>query len=434
MITNERQYKIAKNDALKCASELERFDEIALSVSGVDPTVIAAQRKSLKSRLKALSGQIQDYERLRSGEVRTLFFSNFVDIGERLVQARVMRGLSQRELAEKLDVKEQQIQRYEQERYATANLVRIAEVAQALRFDLEAHLQMREDTFFQKIVPSIASGRFDPKKLPAREMERRGWLRDIELPEELANGSIYDRASYFVAKAASGSQLRALHRQKIRSKGHPNEYALMAWKAQVLHKARAIPKATVGNYQFEIADVKKLVVLSKAPDGPIQAVRFLRERGVLVAFERHLDSTYLDGAAMLLEATPVIGLTLRQDRLDNFWFVLLHELGHVVCHRDRGLLEGFFDDETADLADTVEREADEFAQNALVPDEVWRTSFVRFSTSSEQVIEFAERIKISPAIVAGRIRRERNDFSRFSDLIGQGEVRKMIVEAGLMEE
>jgi HTH-type transcriptional regulator/antitoxin HigA len=138
---------------------------------------------------------------------------------------------------------------------------------------------------------------------------------------------------------------------------------------------------------------------------------------------------------MLLNgAIPVVGLTLRHDRLDNFWFVLLHELGHIILHRDRGLEEGFFDEEGATSIDTLEREADEYAESAFMPNEVWKRSFVRFTRSRDQVAQFASERGISSAIVAGRIRRERNDWTLFSELVGQGSLRKLMASAGHLED
>src|SRR3546814_16369432 len=70
---------------------------------------------------------------------------------------------------------------------------------------------------------------------------------------------------------------------------------------------------------------------------------------------------------MLLDGKDaIIALTLRHDRLDNFWFVLFHELGHIVRHRNRGLEDGFFDEESAAAKIAVEEEADDFARKALI--------------------------------------------------------------------
>jgi len=64
-----------------------------------------------------------------------------------LIKARIARGLSQRDLAETLGLKEQQIQRYESEEYATANLRRLAEVAEALRLNISEVAELSDDSF-----------------------------------------------------------------------------------------------------------------------------------------------------------------------------------------------------------------------------------------------------------------------------------------------
>ena len=181
--------------------------------------------------------------------------------------------------------------------------------------------------------------------------------------------------------------------------------------------------------------VSELVSLSTRSNGPVDAIDLLRGHGVILVIERHLPATHLDGAAMLLnDEIPVVGLTLRHDRLDNFWFTLFHELGHIFRHRERGLREGFFDEEGAPPLNELESEADEFAESAFIPNEVWRKSFVRFTKVREQVIQFAKERGISSAVVAGRIRRVRKDWSLFSDLVGQGSLRKLMSTAGYLED
>src|SRR3546814_17846220 len=102
--------------------------------------------------------------------------------------------------------------------------------------------------------------------------------------------------------------------------------------------------------------------------------------GVRVVVERRLTKTYLDGAAMLLDGKDaIIALTLRHDRLDNFWFVLFHALGHIVLHRNRGLEDGFFAEESAAAKIAVEEEADEFVRHDLIPDDTGHTLLNRKS-------------------------------------------------------
>lgn len=431
MITNERQYKITKSEAERFRAALREFKEIDRIRQGLDPVIISAQRSSLEQQLKDLDAQVEEYEKLRSGRVKRLFPNSIKEIGQTLIEARIAQGLSQRSLAERLGMKEQQVQRYEQERYQAANLTRVAEVAEALQLDLIAFFESRSDSVLNKIAPNLRGG-FDASRLPTREMKNRGWLGRLRLPEAVTGPlNDVDLAAAFVSQSL-GAQ--ALYRHHVRSGSAQDEYALLAWKAQVLHRSRIYAESERPPAFSEEGLVRKLVELSARQDGPIQAVKVLRQHGVIIVLERHLPGTFLDGAAMLLNGeTPVIGLTLRHDRLDNFWFTLLHELGHVFLHRDRGLSEGFFDEEGDAAASELEDEADEFAESAFMPNELWRKSFVRFTKVKDQVVQFARERGIASAVVAGRIRRERKDWSLFSDLIGQGSLRKLMSSAGYWE-
>jgi len=120
---------------------------------------------------------------------------------------------------------------------------------------------------------------------------------------------------------------------------------------------------------FELKDtwLADLVKLTKRRQGPVEARELLAERGIALVVERHLPGTYLDGAAMLSQSgQPVIALTLRYDRLDNFWFVLFHELGHIFLHLFDGLKFDFFDEEDGSQTDPIETQADNFALETLI--------------------------------------------------------------------
>jgi HTH-type transcriptional regulator / antitoxin HigA len=432
MITNERQYKITKGEVSRFRAALQSFKEIDLVRQGIDPIIITAQRSSLEQQLKDLENQVLEYEKLRSGRVKRLYPTSITDIGHTLIEARIAQNLSQRALAERLGMKEQQIQRYEQDRYLTANLNRVAEVADALHLDLVAFFDSRADTVLDKIAPNLRAG-FDVSRLPIKEMRKRGWLDRIQLPENLTGPlSDVDLAAAFVSQAVDS---HALHRQHVRTGSKQDEYALLAWKAQLLSKAARVAGTLDQVQPFDSqAIVGRLIGLSTRAEGPLEAIKLLQDHGVILIIERHLHATHLDGAAMLLNGNiPVIGLTLRHDRLDNFWFTLLHELGHIFLHRDRGLKDGFFDEEGAPALDEFEKEADQFAESAFMPNEVWKKSFVRFTRDRNQVVQFAEGHGVSSAIVAGRIRRERNDYTLFNDLMGSGTLRKLMLSAGYLE-
>jgi HTH-type transcriptional regulator/antitoxin HigA len=158
------------------------------------------------------------------------------------------------------------------------------------------------------------------------------------------------------------------------------------------------------------------------------AQEYLSNPGIALVFERHFEKTYLDGAAMLDGEMPIVALTLRHDRLDNFWFALLHELIHVQRHLTPE--DPCFADNLNDKTRTSaqEQEADREAGETLIPEAVWTTAEVRTSHTAEDAIALARHLQIHPAIVAGRIRKETENWRLLSNLISStGKVSDLFV-------
>ena len=255
-------------------------------------------------------------------------------------------------------------------------------------------------------------------------MVKRGWFSAKRPTSKLAAAA----KDYFL-NAAGPQFATAYHRKKVRGENAPNEHALLAWQARILERAR---NAYVHQIEFELNDswLSDLVSLTRDERGPAQARELLAEHGIVLVIERHLTGTYLDGAAMLAaDGAPVIGMTLRHDRLDNFWFVLFHEIGHVFLHLFGQLKLDFFDEEDDSESDEVERQADRFALDRLIPDAAWRQCLSRFALTEEAVLIDAEKLEIDPSIIAGRIRRERSNYTILNDLIGVGTVRAQLEES-----
>jgi HTH-type transcriptional regulator/antitoxin HigA len=157
------------------------------------------------------------------------------------------------------------------------------------------------------------------------------------------------------------------------------------------------------------------------------AKEHLERHGIHLIVEPHLPKTYLDGAALRLgNGQPVVGMTLRHDRIDNFWFVLLHELAHVALHL-HGSEDLYLDDLENDSDDRAEREADELAATALLPNKILDASPAWQTLDPEAVINLARERNIHPAIIVGRIQRRKNNLRLFSHSLGrrQGEVRRL---------
>ena len=174
------------------------------------------------------------------------------------------------------------------------------------------------------------------------------------------------------------------------------------------------------------AFLREVARLSTGQRGSLLARDLLHERGIPLITLPQLPRTYLDGAALWSADRPVIALTLRHDRIDSFWFCLLHELAHVALHMDEE--NGVFVDDLSlrpggeRQLDSREFEADRYAEDALVPRDAWEKSVAQRDPTTISVINFAQSIGVHPAVVAGRIRHERGNHRLLSQLVGSGQV------------
>lgn len=140
MITNQRQYLVSQSQA-------ERFRRAlaAPDAPGLHPKAVKAMRAGLRSQLDDIEGELAEYDALRQGHVTELEADSIVGIGEALIKARIVRNLTQRDLAQRLALAEQQVQRYEATLYRGVAAERLQQVADALR------VRVRERFTFEKL-------------------------------------------------------------------------------------------------------------------------------------------------------------------------------------------------------------------------------------------------------------------------------------------
>lgn len=131
MIKNERQYRITKAEADKFEATIAKVQS-APEDKRVHPKLRKAQIDALKSQLADLRTDIEEYQALRSGKQKVLELTSFDDLPRALIQARIASGMGQEELAKRLGLKPQQLQRYEATDYAAASFTRVSEVAKAV--------------------------------------------------------------------------------------------------------------------------------------------------------------------------------------------------------------------------------------------------------------------------------------------------------------
>lgn len=142
MIKNERQYRITKAQAVKFAATVEVVRSQPRSDTR-HPLLRKAELDGLESQLSDLEQELHEYEALRSGRRRTITLPTLEDLPKTLIQARIAAGLSQEELAAKLGLKPQQIQRYEATDYRAASLERVHEVMRVLGVQLRHPAELR---------------------------------------------------------------------------------------------------------------------------------------------------------------------------------------------------------------------------------------------------------------------------------------------------
>ena len=272
----------------------------------------------------------------------------------------------------------------------------------------------------------------DWQKFPLHEMSRRGWIDST--PDEFI-GQEEEWMRSFLAPVEDEDLVSVLYRRTEfaeRSGRRMDPYALVAWSARVLMLAKNqqvekyVPGTVTGEFMRNVARC------SWSEKGPLLAQEYLANHGIHLIIEPHLPRTYLDGSACLMmkRRSPVIGMTIRHDRLDNFWFVLLHELGHTGAHLDvetDGTTKSFFDDLDVESQDTKEQEVDRLAAEALIPPHEW-AKFMARPVSPDGIAELANALTINPVIVAGRYQHETKNYRRFSRMLGRHSVRRLFPE------
>ena len=281
---------------------------------------------------------------------------------------------------------------------------------------------------FPQDIPDI-----DWTSFPIQEILSLGWISSIKKvkgnEEEIMRGYIEEAGGM-----SSFYKLSFRTSKSPKKKLRTNKYALMSWCLRVMQLSEKHPLEK--KYKPESINLSDLSKLSYFENGPLLVKEYLEKHGIQFFIVPHLKKTFLDGAAMILEKkTPVIALTLRYDRIDNFWFCLLHELAHLTKHLTIDE-PNIIIDELEPLqshigsSDPKEKEADRIAQNALIPEEYWNKVKMNAKNLAKEVVFLSEQLKIHPAIIAGRIRFEKNNYRILSQFIDRGEVSKLFDTKG----
>lgn len=236
------------------------------------------------------------------------------------------------------------------------------------------------------------------KEFPFADMAKLGWVSAVRSAAE----KVFELKRFLgVSSLASLSSVRA-YGLAFRKKGQASAFALAAWLRHAELEALKIETATFDLVRLKalLPDIRALSLLQPEVFVPHLQV-LLASCGVALVIQPHLPKTYVHGAVFWMADKPVLVVTIRGRWADVFWFTLFHEIGHLVLHGKKSILEAT-SPENIDL----ENEANCFARDSLIS----ASDFARVADlgvfSAVKVQAFAASIGVHAGIVVGRLQHE----------------------------
>lgn len=237
---------------------------------------------------------------------------------------------------------------------------------------------------------------------PVREMQRRGWIPQTDKLEELER----HLSEFYATDITKGVEFPVATRRTTNLEDL--NIAEKAWCFRARQLAGSV--VTTGPFDPSRMDLveKKLRRLAAFPKEAGKLSETMFANGIRFVVVEPLPGAKIDGAAFWLdEKNPVIAVSIRHDRIDAFWFTVMHEFAHIK-HGDLLSADSSLIADNGMLArnsDEIERRANATASHALVPDDEM-SSFIRRLRpyySSDRVVQFANRVKMHPGIIVGQL-------------------------------
>jgi HTH-type transcriptional regulator/antitoxin HigA len=314
------------------------------------------------------------------------------------------RGWSQRDLAYILGIPEQAVNMIlSGKRGISPEMAKALATAFDVHADLFANLQRAFDmSRAREPDPGVARRARLQSAYPVREMIKRGWLEDTD-----AAMLEVQMAQFFGVANANAIP----HLEHAAKKTHYDDTppAQLAWLFRVRQIARgmATPRYSEKALREALPRLRAMII---DPEEARNVPRILAECGVRFVIVEGLPNGKIDGVCFWLDKqSPVIGLSLRFDRIDNFWFVLRHEIEHVLQKHGqvREIIDAELDADGGDVLPVEERVANAAAADFGVPVQEMESFVARKAPffAERDVLGFARRLQVHPGIVVGQIQK-----------------------------
>jgi HTH-type transcriptional regulator/antitoxin HigA len=234
---------------------------------------------------------------------------------------------------------------------------------------------------------------------PISELIKNGWIQATDSIDELEQ-----QICNYLGISSSNETPQLAVNFRCSEYREPEEISRIAWVKRVEYRAKQQTVANFDRKQLEAA-IPEIVACAEQVESIVRIPKLLADLGVHFVIVPHLKKTYLDGAAHYLNDKPIIALTLRYDRIDSFWFTLMHELAHIVLGH-----QGIFLDNLDALENNdQEKEADQNAANWLIEPQAFK-AFVsggKKYLSRQAIEEFAHIHRRYPGIILGRLQHDK---------------------------
>lgn len=252
---------------------------------------------------------------------------------------------------------------------------------------------------------------------PIRDMQKRGWIGVTANPRELET----ELEKFFGSNPLVDEiALPIAARRTVVSS--PLNSSEKAWCFRARQLSSSMHVAPFAQERLDRAE-KKLRELAAYPKEARHIAKVLSEYGIRFVVIEPLSGGRIDGATLWMGNEPIIALSIKDDRIDGFWFTLMHEFAHVRngdASVDTDLVDGMKGIIVRLVEEEAEQAANERAANSLVPKSEMNSFIRRVGPlySRERVIQFANRMKIHPGIIVGQLQhREEVGYSALREFL-----------------
>lgn len=415
MIKNERQYKITKNEIKKFQDSLDNFVEN----KDTHPLLLQAQKSAIEYQLETLEEEVLEYERLKAGYYEVLEVNSFDDLPIALIRSRIAQNLTQKDLADRLGMKEQLIQKYENTMYSSASFSRLQEIINAL------DLRIKEDIFLPAaqraknlMFDKLNEIGFNKSFIEKRFLGDNTFAFDMdEMLDKISNiisnlfgwnkQDILKGVPLVIGKDASMSARFKM--PNIKNESGVTAYTVYAhYIAKLINQSSTVDDTNINlNDYIEPSSFREKFFEKHAELNYESLLSFLTDLGIKIfALD---DSGAFHGASWRFNGKNIVVLKQKHKQEARWMFDLLHEFYHCLQNLDKDEFQVIELDEASEERrnSQEEIEANNFAKKVLLGDNAEEIVLKCFKKAKGKmgwyksvVIDIAEEYNIDVGVLA----------------------------------